>query len=157
MSYATQTTVSPERSRMEIEATLKRYGAAGFMYGTTAEKAMIAFAANGRQVRFILPMPDPKNRSFTHYRRKNSPFEYERTENQVLAACEQELRRRWRALALAIKAKLEAVQSGITSFESEFLAHIVVPGGRTLGEELVPRLEEIYEAGRVPALPWEGE
>lgn len=32
-TYASQTTVSPDRSRAEIERTLSRYGATGFMYG----------------------------------------------------------------------------------------------------------------------------
>jgi hypothetical protein len=33
---------------------------------------------------------------------------------------EAETRRRWRALALAIEAKLEVVDTGIASFEHEF-------------------------------------
>ena len=41
-------------------------------------------------------------------------------------------RQRWRALNLAIKAKLEAVESGIVTFDQEFLAHIVGPSGQTV-------------------------
>lgn len=55
-----------------------------------------------------------------------------RSAEQMLAEYEKATRQRWRALALVIKAKLEAVASGITEFEQEFLAHIVLPDGRTV-------------------------
>ena len=45
------------------------------------------------------------------------------------AAWEQVCRQRWRALLLIIRAKLEAVASGITTLENEFLANIVLPDG----------------------------
>jgi hypothetical protein len=35
--------------------------------------------------------------------------------------------RRWRALLLMIKAKVEAVESGVVTFEDEWLAHFVLP------------------------------
>jgi hypothetical protein len=43
-----------------------------------------------------------------------------RTEAEAKKAMEAETRRRWRALALAIEAKLEVVDTGIASFEHEF-------------------------------------
>lgn len=67
---------------------------------------------------------------------------------------EQACRQRWRALALVIKAKLEAVESGISVFEDEFMANIVLPGGRTVSEEVRPRIAAMYEGGPVqPLLP----
>ena len=65
---------------------------------------------------------------------------------------EQACRQRWRALALVIKAKLEAVESGITTFEDEFLAHIVMPDGQTVATHIKPRIAEAYEGGRMLAL-----
>jgi hypothetical protein len=62
------------------------------------------------------------------------------------------VRQRWRALALVIKAKLEAVEAGITIFEEEFLAHIVLPDGRTAGEYMVPQIEESYRTKQMPPL-----
>jgi hypothetical protein len=61
-------------------------------------------------------------------------------------------RARWRALALVIKAKLEAVESGITTFEEEFLAHIVLPDGTTLGQWAAPRLAHVYDTGAMPPM-----
>ena len=97
---------------------------------------MIAFSMEGRQVRFVLPMPDKGERRFTHHSKGA------RTPDAALKQWEQACRQRWRALALVIKAKLEAVESGISIFEDEFMANIVLPGGRTVSEEVRPRIAE---------------
>jgi hypothetical protein len=53
---------------------------------------------------------------------------------------------------LVIKAKLEAVASGITTFEDEFLAHIVMPDGQTVATHIKPRIAQAYETGSMQAL-----
>ena len=146
--YASSTSVSSAKSRMEIEETLARYGADSFIYGSEPTRAAVGFTMKGRQVRFVLPMPDKDAREFTHTpakRQKRSP-------SQALAAWEQATRQRWRALALVVKAKLEAVESGITEFEDEFMAHIVLPDGKTVGERMKPQIAEAYETGNMPPL-----
>lgn len=62
MAYAQNTTVTADKSRAEIERTLQRYGADQFMYGWDDARAMIMFRMGGRQIKFLLPMPD-KNSS----------------------------------------------------------------------------------------------
>jgi hypothetical protein len=62
------------------------------------------------------------------------------------------VRRLWRALLLAIKAKLEVVESGLAIFEEEFLSNIVMPDGCTVGEHARPWIAEAYETGRVKGL-----
>jgi len=57
-----------------------------------------------------------------------------------------------RALALVIKAKLEAVESGITVFDDEFMAHIVLPDGSTVGDFMKPQIEQVYLTGQMPPL-----
>lgn len=147
--YANNTDVSSERSRAEIERTLQRYGADRFGYTTSREAAVLGFTCNGWTVRFHLPMPDPNAHEFTHTPTRNK----ERTPAQAYEAWEQACRQKWRALALVVKAKLEAVESGITTFEDEFLAHIVLPNGQTVGEQAVPRIREAYATGgTVPLL-----
>jgi hypothetical protein len=97
-------------------------------------------------VKFVLPMPDPKAREFTHTPARGtlrSPAEAEK-------AWEQAGRQRWRALALVIKAKLEAVAAGITTIEDEFLAHTVLPDGSTVGQFMKPQLAVAYEQGSMP-------
>jgi hypothetical protein len=143
-TYAAKTSVSVEKSRNEIERTLTRYGAEQFLYGWTGTDAMVAFVVtteNGqkRQVRFSLPLPDRDAYEFTHHSRgRRTPAEAERQWEQ---AC----RQRWRALSLVVKAKLEAVESGIASFEDEFLAYVMLPSGETVGEWLGPQIEAAYD------------
>jgi hypothetical protein len=144
--YAAQTAVRSEKSRAEIETTLRRYGCHEFAYSTGRDKAAVGFLMNNLSIRFTLPMPDPNDNEFLFTPGK-------RRRRDALAqtqAWEQATRQRWRALALAIKAKLEAVECGITTFEEEFLAHVVTENGRTIGERMVPRLAEI--AGGAPLL-----
>lgn len=139
--YAADTSVSVEASRNEIERTLTRYRADAFAYATEAGRASIMFRMAGRQVRFVLTLPDRQDRGFTHHSRG------ERTEASADAAWEQACRQRWRALALVIKAKLEAVSAGITTIEDEFLAHTILADGRTVGEAIKPQIEEHYALG----------
>lgn len=148
MKFASETTVSVEKSRAEIEGIVRRYGATSFASGWTAGSATIAFEMRDRHIRFLLPLPLISEERFrrTHRRRQA------RSQAQVLAAWEQACRQRWRALALAVKAKLEAVESGISEFEAEFMAHIVMPDGRTIGEHVLPKLESVFAGGPMPPL-----
>ena len=143
--YAKDTQVSIDKSRLEIERTLSRYGASSFMYGTTAERAVIAFEAHGRRVKFELPMPDRDEFRYTETGRV-------RHDATIDSAWEQGKQQHWRALALAIKAKLEAVDTGIVEFEDEFLAHIMLPNGQTMGQLARPQIRVAYEKGDVPPL-----
>lgn len=144
--YASNTSVSASTSKAEIERIVERYGASQFMSGWDANKAIIAFAMEGRQVRFILPMPDRTEKRFTHHSR--GP----RTPEAAMKEWEQACRQRWRALALVIKAKLEAIESNISTFENEFLANIILPNGRTVADETLPKIAEAYAGKGMPNL-----
>ncbi len=143
--YAEKTTVPIDRSKIEIEQTLKRYGATGFMYGWSADICVIAFEMSNRRIKIQLPMPDPNG--FT-----KTPTGKRRTTVQAQNAHAQATKQRWRALALFIKAKLEAVESGITTFEAEFLDGTMLPSGQTVGEWLKPQIETVYDGGQMPPL-----
>lgn len=147
MGYAEKTSVDSYRSKNEIERTLTRYGATGFMNGWLGATAMICFEMDGRRVQFSLPLPDRKDKQFTH-----TPKGKERSEPAAEKEYEQAVRQKWRALALVIKAKLEAVESGITVFEDEFMAHIMLPDGKTVGSFMRPQIEEAYQVGTMPTL-----
>jgi hypothetical protein len=143
--YAEGTEVPAERSRMEIERTLTRYGADQFMYGTKPDMAVIAFRAAGRNVRFSVPFPP-----LSEFERTKKGVRHEMKHREQ--ARDQAIKQRWRALALCIKAKLEAVEAGITQFEEEFYAHIVLPGGKTVYEETQQKVALAYESGKTPLL-----
>ena len=55
-------------------------------------------------------------------------------------------------MVLVIKAKLEAVESGITTFENEFLANIVLPDGQIVSDFMLPQIEHCYITGKMPVL-----
>lgn len=144
--YAANTSVSSDASRAEIERTLKRYGADQFMYGWDDEQALVRFRMSGRYVEFRLPMPNRADPLFTRHSRGA------RTVDAAEKLWEQAGRQRWRALALVVKAKLEAVASEITTFEDEFMAHILLPNGETVGAWMRPQIELAYDAQRMPAM-----
>lgn len=143
--YAEGTNVPTGKSRAEIETLLTRYGADQFASAFEQGGAMVAFRAKGRLVRFILPLTCKEQHRYT-------PTRMKRTDIQTAEAWDQECRRRWRSLALLIKAKLEAVATGIMTFEEEFLPHFILPGGNTVAHEVLPAVAEAYRTGKMPAL-----
>ncbi len=130
--YAAKTTVSIEKTRIDIEAMLTRFGAAKMATFVESSMAVIVFEAKDRRLKFSLPLP---------------------TKYPSAAKLEQQRRSRWRGLFLCIKAKLESVESGIETFEEAFLAHVMTPDG-TVYDQVRPRLAEIAKTGNmVPLLP----
>lgn len=144
-TYAADTSVSVERSRAELEKTVSRYGANAFGYAWEDGRAVVQFRAGGRFVRFVLPMPLRDDFD-------TSPGGRARTAVQTEKAWEQAQRQRWRALNLVVKAKLEAVEAGIATFDEEFMAHIVLPDGQTVGDFMGPQVEKAYAEGVMPTL-----
>jgi hypothetical protein len=152
--YAQDTSVSVEKSRAEIEGTVNRYGATGFISGWQGNKAMVAFEMRDRRIRFTLPLPDKNDKRFTHTPGKGQ----RRDDASAHREWEQGCRQAWRALALAIKAKLEAVEARISTFEEEFMANLVMANGLTLGEAFIPQLAQIISTSQMPPmLPGPGE
>jgi hypothetical protein len=137
LKYANHTTVPASKSRAEIERLVLGYAGrdASFSYGQGMGKAMIFFVANGRRVKFVLPLPTYEEGKVASKRKRQRS---EATKPQIEAWMDTEERRRWRSLLLAIKAKLETVQTGIFTFEEEFLSHIITgDDDKTIFEKLV--------------------
>lgn len=135
--YAEKTRVPIGRSRDEIERTLVRYGSDTFFYGSSNRGAAIGFKYKGRVIKYNIPLP------------KRTDFRETKTGEQNW---ERECRRLWRVLLLAIKAKLELVDSGLTTFEDEFLAQTCLPDGQNVSEWIQPQIDKAVEAGRMPKL-----
>ena len=144
--YAAATSVSVEKSKAEIERIFQKYNATQFAYGWDQQKAMIGFHLQKRAIRIVLKLPDKQQFARTPAGKR------ERKPDAILKAWEQACRQSWRALALVIKAKLEAVESGIASFEDEFLAYTVLPNGQTAGQWLEPQIDKALKRGRMPKL-----
>lgn len=124
--YAKRTIVPVDRSKAQIEKMVMDYGATSFVNGwdSGTNKDVIMFECNGRQIMFDVDRPEDP----------------------------QERRQRWRALGLAIKAKLEAIESGISTFEQEFLAWVLTAQRRKLGDVIIEKLDHLIDTGNVTAL-----
>lgn len=155
MSFAEHTTVPVAKTRGEIEALVGKHGATEFSSGWMGTLAALQFQINGRRVRFQLQAADAdwgrdrimKAKRGRYWNRASIPAE------KAQALAEAENRRRWRCLLLAIKAKLEVVETGIATFDEEFLAHIVVGDGQ---QTVYDFITQSMANGR-PLLPAVGE
>lgn len=127
MAYAATTKVPVNQTRDEIEAMLRRAKADLIVTMAEPTSAVVMFRLIDRLIRFDIAI--------------------------AADASDQVRRSRWRALALVIKAKLEAVESKITTAEEEFLAHVVMPNGQSFGSYSAPVLRAAIEDGRMPASP----
>jgi hypothetical protein len=151
--YAQDTEVSVAKSRGELEELLQRHGASATAVYISGTEAAVAFEMADRRVRFRLRLPDPDAREFTHAT-YGARGEQKRPADQARKAHEKACRRLWRALVLAVKAKLVAVDDGVETFEEAFMAHVVMPDGKTVAEHAAPKIAQAYENGQsVPLLP----
>lgn len=139
MSYAKTTTVPAERTQAQIRKTLSNYKATGFAFAENANKALVMFEMNSRRLKFTFDIP-----VYGKFKSKG----YTASQQQV----DQEIRRLWRCLLLSIKSKLECVNSGISTFEEEFLSHIVLANGQTMGDVAIPQIQISYERNEMPPL-----
>jgi hypothetical protein len=116
VKYAANTSVPVERSRSEIESTLRRYGCTAFAFGWAKEGAMIQFTHRGRAIKLDITAPPglrPGTMSF-----------------------EREERRRWRVLLLWVKAQLEAIEAKLVTFEEVFLPWTLLQDGSTVAQSV---------------------
>lgn len=138
MAYAVETKVPVEKTQGEIRGLVNKNGAISFALFEERDKVHLAFEMKLRRIRFTIPMPERKM-----------------NERPVDEAKRMKVTRsRWRALLLVIKAKLESVEAGIETFEESFLAHIQLPSGRTVMEEVKDPIHHAYLTNsNVPLLP----
>lgn len=145
--YAERTTVTPTKTQAEIQDLLEKYGCEHFAIAREPMHVTIGFLMHKRRVRFTLPLPDKSDPKF-----KKTPTGKIRSAGSLNEAYDQEVRRRWRALLLTIKAKLESVASGIETFDEAFMAQLLLPSGETMSQWAVPQIEAAYENGAMPPL-----
>lgn len=152
--FAEHTEVSVESSRAELERLLRTYRATSTAFFNSHDKAAVAFEMRERRILFKLPLPARDDKAFTHGRVNQSSGLKRLSDSQAEKRWEKACRRKWRALVLAIKAKLVSVEEGVESFEDAFMAHVVMPDGQTVADHVRPRIASAYKEGKmVPLLP----
>ena len=138
ITYARGTVVSPARSREEIERTLARFGARDPLCIPWRGKAAVLFEFDGKRVRIDAALPTevhtPKGRRPRHPEQ----------------ALEEAQRQIWRALLVSVKGRLTEIEAGIKTFEEAFLGDILLPSGQTVGEFIIPKIEQAYLTGAMP-------
>jgi len=144
-NYARSTSVSPEKSQEEIKRTLRKYGADRFGVMEEREKAHVMFEYSGLLIQLTIDLPARDQFIKTETGKPRSA-------SSVDTQLDQAIRQRWRALLLAIKAKLEAIECGISTIEKEFMAFVMMPDGRPLSDHILPRINEIVSTGKMPKL-----
>lgn len=138
--YAENTSVPVGRSQEEIKKVLVQYGATAFGVMESKDKAAMTFELKGKRMLFKIPLP---------------VYGKELNEKRWLVGEErinQMIRAKWRALCLAIKAKLVCVDAGISTLEEEFLSNIVLPDGNTFGDTYIPQIDHVYKTKQLPPL-----
>ena len=145
--YAEGTSTSESKSKVEIDELLRKWKSTNVAVGEGAAGAVVYFGIGQWQVKFEVPMPSlgDAEKALKGKRSYHYPTTVQKT-----AWVEQERRRRWRALLLTVKAKLVSVENAIETFEQAFLAHLVIEGGQTVGQRVLPAIAETYKSGRVP-------
>jgi hypothetical protein len=134
-------------SREHVERALLDFGATDVRFSQRGRNSAIAFKACGRQFRIVISLPQP-NRS------PAVPGAVVEVHGREVTAKELELdaRRLWHAFALSVDAKLAAAAAGVATIQSEFLAHVVLPGNRTVIDELDPVIASAYRSGQRPLI-----
>lgn len=144
--YAEKTTVSPDRTLMEIRQTLLRYGATKFGLIEQEGQVGIGFEMQNRRVRFTIALPEAGEVRVKVNQHRS------RVARPDSDAHQQAVRQKWRALLLVIKSKLESIESGIETIDEAFMAQMILPSGQTMAEWATPQVEQIYLGGKMPPL-----
>jgi len=148
MPYAKGTQVSIDNSRSELKRVIYNNGGANFQYAESEDRAMVMFMKENRMIRFVVMFLAPDDIMFV----KTPSGRRTRTKEAAYKEYEAEQRRRWRSLILSIKAKFEIVESGIASFETEFMPYILLPNKQTVAETVAPLIEEAYNTKKMPRI-----
>jgi len=134
-------------SQEHVQRALVGFGATEVRFSQRGDLNAIAFRANGRQFRIVLSLPQSQGSAGD-----GDEPEQARGHRITAKALELNARRFWHAFALATDAKLAAASAGVATLESEFLAHVVLPGNRTVFDELEPVIASAYRSGRRPSI-----
>lgn len=139
--YAEGTKVSVEKSRAELTTILTKHGIERQAWMTGPEGDQLGFVYRGRSYRLQVNKPT--------YAEATSHLSYTTSGMNYV---EKEWMRRWRALVLLLKAKIEFAEGDDDAFVREFMPFLLTAGGRTLEEVIaddaleaaigVPLLEE---------------
>lgn len=144
--YTRGDSFSSEASRKHIRQALTDYGATDILFTQRGNQGALAFRGDGRQFRIVMPLL--QSEGALAIRGDIADSRLHEANAKVL---ERANRKSWHALAMTIDAKLGAAAAGIATLESEFLAHVVLPGNHTVLDELESVIDSAYRSGTRPS------
>ncbi|QDG87476.1 hypothetical protein [Pseudarthrobacter sp. NIBRBAC000502770] len=144
--YTRGDSFSSEASRKHIRQALTDYGATDIMFTQRGDRSAVAFRGAGRQFRIVMPLLQSDGALAIRGDIADS-----RVHEANAKVLERANRKSWRALAMSIDGKLGAAAAGIATLESEFLAHVVLPGNQTVFDEVESVIDSAYRSGRRPS------
>ncbi|UUL76170.1 hypothetical protein NG819_19925 [Pseudarthrobacter sp. Fe7] len=144
--YTRGDSYSSEASRKHIRQALEDYGATDITFGQRGGMGAVAFKGDGRQFRIVMQLQQSEGALAVRGDIADS-----RLHEANAKGLERINRKSWHTLASAIDAKLGAAAAGISTLESEFLAHVVLPGNHTVLDQLEPVIESAYRSGQRPS------
>jgi hypothetical protein len=155
--YASNTKVSVEKSRQEINTLLKQWGASGFRWTDDMENDQVTLEFVWRpdedapvfQARFTLALPSSEELAKEARHKRTGQF----LEDKYYRLLDGHGRQEHRALALFLKAVFVGVEEGIISPEQVFLPFLVDKHGRTVSDYALGNLELLHTEGVAGLLP----
>lgn len=152
--YAKRTAVSVSKSRGEIDALLRKWGANQLQWSDDHDEGlvMLRFLWKHREqsfvARFVIRVPPDQD--LREEAKHATTGVFSQTKYDKLAKRRGMVEHR--ELALLLKAIFVAVDAGIISAEQVFLPFIEGSDGQTLSETIIPRLAEFHKHGSVKCL-----
>lgn len=129
------TTIKPEKTQMDISAELSRYGITSVQQTQTDNFFSVAFQVT----------VDESEKPITI--RIDVP--YIQAEDYEDRIGWKNKRVKYRALFYYIKSLLIAWDDGLKTFAEIFMPHIVLPGGKTVSQDLLPKYAMAIESGQI--------
>lgn len=129
------TTIKPEKTQMDISSELSRYGITNIQQTQTdtffsiAFQAVIEGADKPMTIRIDVPYVETEDYE-DRYGWRNKRIKY-------------------RALFYYVKSLLIAWDDGLKTFAEIFMPHIVLPGGKTVSQDLLPKYALAIESGQI--------
>jgi len=120
--YAERTRVTAAKSRADIEAELSKHDCDKIAVMSSATEIVFAFIKDAIQYKTGIDFPADDAR---------------------------EKKRRLRTLFAYIKARLNAVEDGLVTFEQEFVGEVVTANGHTIREQA---LEQVQSSANLPTV-----
>ena len=134
-----QTTIRVENSQGEITRELSRYGIHMVQHTMIEHGFSIAFQAEVAE--YERPMTI----------RIDVPYNREKDVEDKYGWKVQRVK--YRALFYYIKALLIAWDDGVKTFAEIFMPHIVLPGGKTVSQDLLPKYTLAIQEGKIEDVP----